>query len=364
MHPLFSDWYHATSIDVDDEELKKRWRGVDSYAKKLNLEQALDLIRVFNGKLPKVSDFNERFGSVIQKADSTFRVRKNEVEMRLLAGSTIIRALAEGASKLNDALALAVTCATCRGLVSNDSGMNQDVIDAAKSYLLQEAVRVRSPNQIEFSDTPNEKIIASIEQFKEAFTQAPLATVKDTLANPLKLLTEEISTQTESLERFEYELKIQREELNITWWVIGEYSRDLDKAFSNLKLPEACLIAAKELADLTEEMPGPRSAPALLDKVLKFVTPNLPASVSLKDAVNGAPEGWRTNWKSVKLMKSVEDFCHVHLAVQKSIETGGGDWVKSFNFSAPIKASQKFLPLDLAVQTYQEDLLIRAANDQ
>jgi hypothetical protein len=148
----------------------------------------------------------------------------------------------------------------------------------------------------------------------------------------------------------------------MAWWVMGEYSRDLEEPFTNHKLPEVCLIAAKELAALTAFVPGPRSAPALLDRVLRLVNPDLPDSVSLEAAVNGAPEDWRKRWLSSSNWQKVDDFCPVHVAAYNSIQDVAS--MKAANANASIDATPNVSPLDLALQTYQEALLIKVVNDK
>ncbi len=354
MNQLFPDWYHNTGIDVSDDEIKKRSQGVEAFAKKLKIDQALDLIRLFNGG--PVEEFRERFGTSIQKADATFRIRNNDHEMRLLAGAVIAETLnTRGSSTVNDVTAIGVLTANCRGLVSNDTGMQEDILSAATRYLDKEAITVRHADSIDLSEKSDE-VTQAIEQFKQIVTQPPLAAVKDAFAAPVELIDKHLLAQASELKKLKYELQIQREESNMAWWVLGEYSRDLNKPFADYNVAAVCVISGKELAAITELMPGPRSAPALLDHVIHSATTELPEAVTLKDAINNTPRDWRQGWISSIRLEPLVDLCPVHLAVQLSL--GGDAWVRAFNSRGTIKATQSFTPLDLALETYQESLLV------
>src|SRR5947208_3461356 len=105
MDPLFSDWYHSTGVDVSDDELKKRWLGVEQFVENLQIDQALNLVRLFDGAISEENDFKQQFGLAIQGADATFRVRNNDHELRILAGAALADTLGGESSSVNDASA-------------------------------------------------------------------------------------------------------------------------------------------------------------------------------------------------------------------------------------------------------------------
>jgi hypothetical protein len=364
MNNLFPNWYHVTRVDVDSDELNKRWEGIEAFDKELKIDKALEALRLFNGFPLKDANFKEEYGTIFQQIDPTFRIRNNDLELRVLAGASIVETLDRRYGGLSDAVALSTICVNSRGLYSNGMDMNQDVLDAALDYLLKRAVQVRSPDDLTFTRSSVVKLNKAVETFRGSLTapaaEAKAAEFKTAVAEPFNLLHGAIGDQGASINKLFYVLRIQREESNILWWLLGEHSRDLEKPMTEFKISGATLIAGKELADLTALAPGPRSAPAVLDRMLRLIAPKLPASITIKEAINNTPREWRERWMADTKMQAVQDLCLVHSAVLKSIETTGkNDWARVFDTNGLIKATQQIPPLDLAIQIYQERILIR-----
>lgn len=359
MNNLLPNWYHVARIDVDGNELEKRGEGIEAFDKGLKLDKALDALRLFNGIPTQDANFKEEYGAIFQQIDPTFRIRNNDLELRILAGASTIKVLDRQYGDLSDPVALAITCANSRGLYSNGMDMNQDVLDSALNYLLKRAVNLRSPDKLTFTRTSIGKFNKAVETFGGSFS-ATTAETKTALVEPLNLLYSTVADQGALISKLNYALRVQREETNILWWLFGEYSRDLEKPLTEFKLPAVALITGKELADITSFAPGPRSIPAIIDRALRLITPKLPASITIKEAVNGTPREWRERWIADTKMGVFQDLCPMHSAVEKSIEaTGNNDWARAFNARGLVKVTQQIPPLDLAVQVYQERILIR-----
>jgi hypothetical protein len=356
---LLPNWYHVARVDVDGNELERRWEGIEAFDRGLKLDKALDALRLFNGIPTRDSNFKQEYGTVFQQIDPTFRIRNNDLELRILAGASTVKVLDRQHGDLSDPVALAITCVNSRGLYSNGMDMNQDVLDVALNYLLKRAVQVRSPDKLTFARTSIGKFSKAVETFGGSFTTSTAET-KAALAEPFNLLSTAVGDQGSLISKLNYALRVQREETNILWWLLGEHSRDLEKPLTEFKLPAITLITGKELADLTSFAPGPRSIPAILDRALRLVAPKLPASITIKDAVNGTPREWRERLMADTEMQVFQDLCPIHSAVERSIEaSGNNDWVRAFNARSLVKVSQHISPLDLALQIYQERILIQ-----
>jgi hypothetical protein len=126
-----------------------------------------------------------------------------------------------------------------------------------------------------------------------------------------------------------------------------------------VKSPGICLVAAKELADLTAILPGPAAARAVLGRALAAAG-KLPSAVKLQDAVNASPREWRERWMDSALVAPVADLAPALRAVDRSLEVEDAKaWVPVYNKGAVVKADVSLSPLDLACQLYQECLLLR-----
>jgi hypothetical protein len=359
MNNLLPNWYHVARVDVDGNELEKRWEGIEAFDKGLKLDKALDALRLFSGIPMRDGNFKEEYGAIFQQIDPTFRIRNNDLELRVLAGASTVKVLDRKYGDLSDPVALSITSVNSRGLLSNDMDMSQDVLDAALDYLLRRAIVLRSPDALSFKQTSIGKFNKAVETLGGSFT-SPTAELKAALAEPFNLLHSTIGDQGALITKLTYTLNIQREETDILWWLLGEHSRDLEKPLTEFKLPAAALVAGKELADLTAYAPGPRSIPAIVDRALRIVSPKLPASITVKEAVNGTPREWREGWMADTKMQVFQGLCPMHSAVEKSIEaSGSSDWARAFNAHGLVKVTQPIPPLDLALQIYQERILIR-----
>lgn len=350
MHKHFADWYRAAHIEPKADDLEKRWMAVETLIKKPNHEKTLDWIRLFLGKTTRNKDFAALFSQAFKDKDAAFPMRDNQLELRVLAGTTVIYFLEKKATELTDTVALAAVCYCCSDL--SPAPLFPDVINAAKDYLLKEALRVRSVDQ-EMLKGLDVSVEEALNPAIEAIKSGNFANIAATFSKPFNQLVTVTSNLASAVETFQ-------EELDILWWIMGEHSRDLNRKMGDIALSSACLITGKELADVTRILPGPVGAPAFLDKMLGSgrTAPLLP--VTIKDAVSSSPRDWRTHFVE-GFDPRVEDFCSIHIAVQKSLEANReNDWLSSFKVSSQVNPKKKCNALKLAMQVYYERLLSRA----
>src|SRR5690349_6046834 len=116
MHRYFPDWYRAADLSPTAETLEKRWQAVEVFTNEIELNDALELVRLYFDRPTIVSDFSERYSAVFQGQDATFSTRDNSVQLRVLAGASIARIVETTRTNVTDAVALAVVCGFCRGL--------------------------------------------------------------------------------------------------------------------------------------------------------------------------------------------------------------------------------------------------------
>jgi hypothetical protein len=282
---------------------------------------------------------------------------ENDLELKVLAGISIIISLEED-NKSAFNTATAAVCATLQGFVVSTLEV-PPVISIAKQYLKKKSIHTRSIEntisiQKNISDfkAKKDQLIALLPQNNLPSTQAPMKELLDKIQDIFK----EINKITSGID---YSLLIQKEESNMLWWITGEYSNTLNKKMSKIPLPFACLIVAKELGDMTKLLPGPLSIPALMDKMMSVGRKKRSDPLSIKEVINGATEKWRSEYIGDIDLSFIEDLCPLHYAISKSVETGDQTaWISSFEKNIGIKADQQFSPIDIAMQAYNEMLLI------
>ena len=170
------------------------------------------------------------------------------------------------------------------------------------------------------------------------------------LQKPLQTL---VARQASLIQAINAALAVQDEELNILWWVIGGYSRDLQEPFANVPNAIRPLIFAKELSDLTVFLPGPASAVAVLSRSGLDEHPS-----TIAGAVNGTSADWTR--PLVKELPASPISTPVHFAIERELETGAGtDWLAGWSATTQLDPNAQITSLTLGTLFYRERLLLR-----
>ena len=353
MHKDFADWYRLVDLEPKGETIEKRWQAIEQFCESVNSAQALELIRLFYRRPTKDHSFPETFRSSFQEADVTFPMRDNAPELRVLAGATLVQLLEEDSDELADTVALGIVCTDYHGRRRDDITI-PEIVHCARQYLVRRSTSLRTPKETPRFTEPLQKLF---EPLKEACIQNTFSAAEQPLHDLFTNLGNAIEEATKHLVHLQ---QLRQEESNILWWLFGEYSRDINEPMTKIGFPAACVVAAKELADLTVVLPGSLSAVAFLDKMLHIAKAKFPDTTTLQAAVNASPREWRNQWMQQLNITNVEDLCPVLFAIKKSLETDGrDDWVPAFEKAAAVKVAEAIHPRDLTYQVYIENLLVR-----
>jgi GTPase-associated system helical domain len=388
LHRYFADWYRTAAIEPQPDVLAKRWEAISSLVYSLDAAEALEVVRLFYGSPRTDHRFVERYRDSFKTRDLTFPMRDNDAELRVLAGATIVSLLDVRSGPVADMAALAMACADCRGLRPGERVA--DILRESRSYLAARSASLRAPKHVKGLTRPSVDLeglleprssgasgnkpardadfdrvlepFQSVGQTKQAFATG---NAMEAIQNVASALLEIAAAAAEVTQEHAERLRLQREETNILWWLFAEHSRDLGHAMAALPLPAACLVAGKELADLTDVLPGPLAAMGVLDKMLRVVERELRGGTTAHQAVNEAPREWRSRWLAGLNAEPVEDLCPVICAVRRSIDSDGpDDWVPSVRKVTGVDLYAQVNPLDLATQVYEEALFIGALSHQ
>jgi len=350
----FADWYRAANLEPKSEDIPRRLAGVEAFAKELDAAKAMDTVRVFFGLSPAAPAFLDALRATFQKADPAFPMRDNDIELRILAGSTLIQLLSKKFSTLASAAALATTSSAWQGL--RKDVLIPDVWGAARNFLFDNALRLRMLSPLD--------ITMSVPNNDELLTEVKASLTAESLAQPIQKLNNSTASLAKSAnEAFAKAftgLKTLREESDILWWVFARTSRDTSKRFSEMEVSKACLLIGKEIADITQIIPGPIAVPAVLHRLLADSFSELPTSLTLDSAVEAVDSEWRATVVAEAHQHGL-GLAILHTALRASIQDAA--WKKSFQTSEGFNLKkQTFAPLQIALQMYNERLLYRALN--
>ncbi len=364
MDPLFPDWYAEASPTAQNETVSLRWAGVAEAATSFALEEVPDLVRLFFALPARKDTVAQRARETFQKHDASFRMQGKDRELQVLAGC-ILAQLINTRPDHGDLVALAATCLGLRDL--GDVGLVPGVLTRIHEYLRDRALEVRRRSVPRRISAPTLDFAAEIKAIEAVpANQANMAAepLKKVLAKTADRLTRFGREVQASLDQQRQFLDAQDEELNILWWVLSGYSTDAETPFRKLKIGEAVLRAAQELADRTVLVPGPPSSIAFLDRILSFVSPNHNDSkLTVVEAIGRTPREWRVacSKKHGEVLNEVSDFVPLSFAIQRSLENENPDvWALAVSPICGIDPAAPRAPLHIATQHYHEILLMRA----
>jgi hypothetical protein len=355
MHKFFAEWYRIAGIEPKGDDLPKRWAGVESLISEIDVSRSLDVARLYLDARLK-SEIKDQFAAIFQKSDPAFPMRNNGLELRVLAGATVAEYVEKHSDEASDSIALAVSA----GTYLREPLLIPEIPQIAQNYLFLEGqrIRTRAEHEIKAFSLKSDQLLA---EAKNTAPQNNVGVMLNAMDAPLQKLYTQIGSTTEAtikaVDKIEIALASLREQTNILWWVFAGFSQDFRQAYSELPWPAACLIAGKELADLTELLPGPVSVPAVLDKMLSSMGKNR-ETFSFVDAISGLSRKCRESYlKEAEV--HLEDLNPLHLSMRKSLE--GDNWAPSFEDASGLKVKDRITDVGLAIQMYNERLLQRAA---
>jgi hypothetical protein len=327
VHRDFADWYRIADLEPKVEMLEKRWQGIEEFVESLDATNTIELVRIFHKRSVRDRQFIADYRNTFKAIDSTFPMRDNDLELRVLAGSSIVCLLEIGPSNFADAAALGMVCSDCRGLLNET--LLPEMVALARAYLFSRSEHLRARGEVPAITVPDLNLENLLEAFRQTCATDGLPNLPEPVVALIEALASAINHHSTSVEkamsRLSERQRLLQEESDILWWLFGGHSRDLKQPMAALGLPATCLVAAKELADLTTILPGPLPAPAFLGKMIHAATRKLPSSMTIQEAVNASPREWRNQWFRKDDMEHIADLCPILLAILKSLETDGPD---------------------------------------
>lgn len=347
MHKQFADWYRAAGIEPDATTLPKRWKGAADFG--VDAVEVAELVRLLYGVGQPAKKFVENFRNSLQKADSTVAMKGNEHELRVLAGAALIDTIDRSDKETADFAALGTVAAAAQNL--RQTAAVPDIPELAAEYLRRKSADRDS------RDPESDAVID--DQLASSIAAACATGAPQHLAAPLQKLVDELGRIARVTSGHRRQMKLQAEETNILWWLFGEYSRDLEQRLADLPFPAACIIAGKELADLTETAPGPPAVIAFLDRALRR-SDTAPETVMVGDAINAVPESWRQSVAESEWPEPFVVLTPITLGIRISLTApANNEWFPAFRNAVGFSADATISPRALAHQVYLETLLRR-----
>ena len=361
MHESFGEWYRSIKIDPEHEMLKKRWTSCKLTLDSLTPELITSLSQLYNGVLSRDNDETKALliKDILSK-DASFDTKNCDLELQLIAGTVLLRALSEkNGSKLQLMAAYALVCPSFN---SKENTPLIHFIKEGEKFLRKTSANLRI--DIDFQTVPQTQWDRKIDELTQQVIAGQLPEQADTLGNILKAIHKSNSLSITAANTYHGLHQLRTEESNILWWLVGGYSKDNEKLFSKLSSLESCLIIGKELAYFTLVAPGPFSVKAIIDRSLSATTNYGEDKFSLTKIINGTDKNWVKQW-----INDIRDFRYINLcpilfALVNSFDPNLKEgWQKRFNALFNTTTLSKVTPLEAAFQLYNELLFHSISNN-
>ena len=354
MDERFGEWLRDAMADIDDDLLKRRWAAVESLAEDLESAEVFDLVLRSTNCGVQDADTIKKVRNTFWKHDSAFRMTGNDLEIRRLCGSTVIRVLNTDSDE-NLAIALACACLHFGGSYS-DFGLSA-MSDEAESTLQKLSAAVRSKHAMEKRFPARvmvpSKTLAEVKQLSEdGHDHVPIQELYDVLTQ----FGKGINQITRDNRLLQDALTTQREETDILWWLTGACSNDMNQPFAEMGAGVSAIIAGKELADHVVQRPGPLSVANILIRVIEQCE-NPRVTPSLDILLAEVPMDWKRKLSDSTCEEALP-YCPLNAAISHTVTVDNDpSWVTPFSKHFGHSPSAELSPGVLSLQMYRERML-------
>jgi hypothetical protein len=342
VHRDFADWYSRVRMDPPLEVLNARWSGIEGVRRSLKRDDILNLVRAACAQtLPAAEDWT-RLREEFKKADPSYLMNK-EAEFSVLAAIALVVQLDDAPEdELSSLIAYCLSSATFNGW--------KCALDAlpgrATAHLHDQAIEVRSRRAAEGKAVWPEsstQIDALARGVGSGFA------TYDAVVTALKSIVSDVNAIRMAVIQ---NGRAADEELNILWWLFSEWCDQVDREFKAAVRLGFPLLAASQLASLTEFVPGPVAHRRFLLRALQTAGSETHATVAA--LVNDTPQGWRDSVVR-SLLPGGSDFQPILMRIAGTVEGAAGERGLSTRGASDASPAT----VDLAEQLYGEILIGR-----
>ena len=357
----FGGWYRAADLKPEHSLLQLRWQGIENWVNALDCMSVLELARLFYRRSPKRPDFENEFSLVFHQFDAAFPMTGNGLELAVLAGATLARVIETNRQDAALVAAFALTCPSFFGKCG--SGAVPEIICQARDYLQRISSSLRATRAIQQVDLGTTRLDA--ETLKPMLDAVKANQPPDMAAQLLAVfqkLGDAVQNVLSRMTVLEEQQAIFREESDILWWLTGGHSRDFGGPPDKIPKPAGCLVAGKELADLTRVLPGPLAVHAFLDRFLEHAGEGYQEEVVFSQAINNADRDWQGKWIADFSNAQSLDLCPTLFAIHESMRSDQANaWNSVFKTQTGMAPNLKIASVQLAHQVYEECLFVRSS---
>lgn len=351
MHEKFVDWLRPTTFSHDRQTIELRWQGTEAAIESLDSRMGFELVRLVFGRELESPENLDKFRQNFKSVDETFSTSGNDHELQVLAGCVLAIICTDETSDRHEVPMAILTASACGKRVPV---VEIDLIGMAAEWLKQGGIKARSRSSISepgvfTSKNAFDAVIAEFEANSGGQGMPAAVVAFRKVASAIENLSSTVQKRThESITEINRLLKIQDEELQMLWWMVGGWSAMWETPFAKIDIKSRPILLAKETAEITD-LP---SEPPSLQSVLYRIGIDPKKKSAIPEAVSACGE-----YLKELAPRSIPcpTIYPLHFAISRALETGGDKtWIPNWSKVSGIQEKEQISSLGLALQMYRE----------
>lgn len=260
MEKNIGTWYGQANISCTSDILDKRKKSI-----KTCIEEGVDwdfiksTIKLFmKGKDNKQDKFKESFADIFIKDDSAFSYEKDK-EIQLLAG-IMLNEILKNNNENNILIELSCIC-----LKNYFEPPIEGIFNNIEKGFYESLKELRENEDNEYTKSDFRK---SLQTMLKENPSLATANINEEVSIQLESLKKNIINIFSNFEKMQKINNLKSEDSEVLWWMIGEWSYDLNKSFKEINENFIPILIGKEMADKVNVLPGPFATKAVINKIL------------------------------------------------------------------------------------------------
>jgi len=337
----FPEWYKSVEISLSETLVENRLSAINEFVDEEDIKLWLDIVRLALGLKIENQDSLSQIVDKFKSYDIAFPILNNDNVIRVLAQISLCF-LFENATLFSQIVSRAVISSSFFSENASEipfttyAQQNLSKVIVDESFDAAEIAELLSDRQLELENDEDEE---------ETVTHA----------DHLNLI--------KTANYFLQENKSLKDEINVLWWLFGQYSTLYNSYFSEVGSSKMTLAAAEELFTLSSNN-SVLSANHILHKVLLLANNQKPLKpISLASVIVDTDLDIKNKLISYD---NLGDLTPILLALSLSKEFGDAKlWQAAFkNRNSNFDAARTFTPQEIANQIYNEITFVEYAKEE
>jgi hypothetical protein len=356
MEKNIGTWYAQANISCTSDILDKRKKSISTCIEDgLEWDFIKNIIKLFmKVKDNKQDKFKESFADIFIKDDSAFSYEQDK-EIQVLAG-IMLNEILKSNNEYNIIIDLSCIC-----LKNYYDPPIEGIFNNIEKNFYESLKQLREHEDDEYTKSGFGKSLQ--EMIKENPSLAATSLNYEVAAKQFELLKQNIIIMFSNFEKIQKINDLKSEDSEILWWMIGEWSYDLNKPFKEIDDKFIPILIAKEMADKVNVLPGPFSAKAVINKILSNFKDK---QLYIYDYAEKIEKVWLEKFVEKYYIEAIADFMPILKYFNKVIEIDEEDKsdIQLEKICPAIIKKVEISNNDIAYEIYLECLLSKAYKER